>query len=70
MYLQLNDTAGTTVMLGDGQSLVKYHRVGLYLDPPDARHRPGHTDLESYLKDANSFPSEFTIEFAHTGQVI
>jgi hypothetical protein len=68
MYLQLNDTAGTSAVLGDGQMLVKYHRAGLSVDPPDARYWPGHTDLESHLKDATTFPAEFTVEFVHIGQ--
>jgi hypothetical protein len=29
MYLQLNDSAGTSAVLGDGQMLVKNHRAGL-----------------------------------------
>jgi hypothetical protein len=55
MYLQLNDTAGTSAVLGDGQRLVKYHRAGLSAQPPDARYWPGRTDLESHLKNANTF---------------
>jgi hypothetical protein len=69
MYLQLNDSAGTSAMLGDGMRLVRYHRVGLSDDPPDARYRPGRTDLESHLQHAKTFPAEFTVEFVDTGQV-
>jgi hypothetical protein len=69
MYLQLNDTAGTSVVLGDGPRQVRYHRAGLSVHPPDARYWPGRVELESHLKDANTFPAEFSVDIVNTGQV-
>jgi hypothetical protein len=69
MYLQLNDTEGTSIALGDGQRMVRYQRAGLSVNPPDARCRPGRIELESHLKDADTFPAELSVEFVHTGQV-
>ena len=49
--------------------LVKNHRAGLSAHPPDARYWPGRTDVESCLKNANTFPAEYTVEFVRAGQV-
>jgi hypothetical protein len=69
MYLRMNDTTGESVILGEGSTLVRYHRSGLTLKPPDAHYRPGWTALEEHLRNATTFPDELGVEFVHTGQV-
>jgi hypothetical protein len=69
MYLQIDDRTGESAILSDGSTQASYQRAGLSSSIPDARYWPGRTELEPQLRNANTFPAEFTVEFVHTEQV-
>ena len=69
MFLNIDDRTGESATLGDGTRMESYRRAGLSGSAPDARYSPGRTELEAHLRNASTFPAEFTVEFVHTGQV-
>jgi hypothetical protein len=68
MYLNIDDRTGESATLSDGTRTANYRRAGLSRNPADARYSPGRTDLEPHLRNAATFPPEFTVEFVHTGE--
>jgi hypothetical protein len=69
MYLSVDDSTAELATLSDGKRIASYRRAGLSMNRPDARYRPGCTDVEPHLWNADNFPDEINIEFVHARQV-
>ena len=68
MYLSVDGNTAESATVSDGKRTESYRRAGLSLNRPDARYRPGCTDLEPHLWNAVEFPEEISIEFVQTGE--